>query len=435
MATYTSWGKHFLFEQDIKQLFWRNDLSFLENKSSTFLPYGLGRSYGDVCLNHKGTLLDTSCMNHLMQFDQESGKIVCEAGTSLEDLLKLTVPKGWFIPVTPGTKFVTVGGAIANDIHGKNHHFAGTFGKHVKQFELVRSNGERFLCTPKKNPELYRATIGGLGLTGLITWAEIQLIEIQSPYINSEVIKFTTLDRFHQLSEESDNTFEYVVAWVDCLAKWPNDGKGLFIRGNHHNGKFSKTPKLPHQYLSLPLHLPNRTLNKYSVKLFNKMFYLREREEHSKRLMHYDKFFYPLDRIDKWNRIYGKAGMFQYQFVLPERHIDMIVPLLQKISASGQASFLAVLKKFGHIPSPGMLSFPTKGITLALDFPNRGQTTLNLFKQLDEIVLDSGGKFYPAKDSVMTMESFIASYPKWENFVQYIDPQFSSSFWRRITKS
>jgi len=436
MAAYTSWGRHFHFKQYVKRLFWRHDdLSFMKDSEITMLPYGLGRSYGDVCLNEDGMLLDTAGMNHFMEFNTETGKITCEAGVSLEDLSRLTVPKGWFIPVTPGTKFVTIGGAIANDIHGKNHHAAGTFGAHVLRFELVRSTGERLICSAEEHPELYRATIGGLGLTGLITWAEIQLKPVQSPHIDSEVIKFTSLDEFYRISAESDETFEYTVAWVDCLADWPNEGRGLFIRGNHHTGDHKKGAELPKQYLSVPIHLPNMTLNRHTVKLFNKVFYARERKQHSKRLMHYDKFFYPLDRIDNWNRIYGKAGMYQYQFVLPEENLDAIVPVLQKIAESGQASFLAVLKKFGDVPSPGMLSFPFKGITLALDFPNRGRTTIDLLKSLDVIVLQNGGRFYPAKDSIMSPASFAASYPDWEEFAKHIDPQFSSSFWRRVSKS
>ena len=436
MAVYTSWGGHFHFKHYVRRLFWRHDdFSFMQDSDISMLPYGLGRSYGDVCLNEDGMLLDTAGMNHFIDFNTETGRITCEAGVSLEDLLRLTVPRGWFIPVTPGTKFVTIGGAIANDIHGKNHHAAGTFGCHVLRFELVRSTGERLVCSPEENPELYRATIGGLGLTGLMTWVEIQLKPVQSPHIDSEVIKFTSLDEFYRISAESDETFEYTVAWVDCLAEWPDNGRGLFIRGNHHEGTDKKGAELPRQYLSVPVNLPNFTLNRHTVKLFNKAFYARERQKHSKRLMHYDKFFYPLDRIDNWNRIYGKAGMYQYQFVLPEEQLDAIVPVLQKISESGQASFLAVLKKFGDVPSPGMLSFPFKGITLALDFPNRGRTTLDLFKKLDAIVLEHGGRFYPAKDSVMDPHAFAVSYPDWETFAQYIDPGFSSSFWRRVTKS
>ena len=431
---YLSWGRFPRVKQDFQKFLWRSDPFPKLKHSTSFLPYGMGRSYGDVCLNEGGTILPTSSMARFIAFDQESGTIRCDAGICLNDLLQFIVPRGWFVPVTPGTKFVTIGGMIANDVHGKNHHRVGTFGCHINCFELLRSDGSRQLCSQNENYELYSATIGGLGLTGLITWAEIRLKKIHGPYIDTESIRFGNLTEFFDLSQDSDNAWEYTVAWIDSLAKGNRLGRGMFMRGNHLATPASKKlPKIK-QKLTIPFDAPSNLLNKYSIKLFNAAYYRKQFRKIVHEPQHYDKFFYPLDGIGQWNRLYGKRGLLQYQCVVPiDSGYEVVSKILKECGKKGQGSFLSVLKIFGNIPSPGLLSFPREGVTLALDFPNRGLDTFLLLDTLDKIVTAAGGAVYPAKDARMASASFKSYYPNWNAFEKYIDPHFSSSFWRRVT--
>ena len=432
MKSFQSWGHIPVVQQTILKPVWRN-ISIPELDQTTLLPFGLGRSYGDSCLNNGGTLCVTSNLNHFISFDNVNGLLRCEAGVSLDEILKLVVPHGWFLPVTPGTKYVTVGGAIANDVHGKNHHVTGTFGCHVTQFELLRSDGSRLICSPENNPELFAATISGLGLTGLITWAEISLKKINSSFIDSETIRFSNINEFFELSNESDDDWEYTVSWIDCLAKGKDLGRGLFMCGRHADQTHElSTHKLAK--LVIPFAMPQFLLNSYSITAFNNIYYRKNSNKKRKQLVHYDPFFYPLDSISRWNNMYGKRGFYQYQCVVPiDDGVEITRKLLQTISDSKQGSFLSVLKKFGNIKSPGMLSFPREGITLALDFPNHGTDTLTLMEKLDKIVVAAGGAVYPAKDARMSAASFQQYYPQWHEFSKYIDPGFSSSFWRRVT--
>lgn len=437
--SYLSWGRCFRYAHRVRPLRWRtDDLSFLRGAEGSVLPYGCGRSYGDSCLNEGGTLLTTTGLNRFIAFDRETGVLRCEAGVTLEEVLALTVPAGWFLSVTPGTKFVTVGGAVANDVHGKNHHVAGTFGCHVRAFELARSDGSRYVCTPAQHAEWYRATIGGMGLTGLILWVELQLKHISSPAIDLETIKFTTLDEFFALSEESDQAFEYTVSWLDCLSRGSGAGRGIFGRGNHaapdpaRNGHARSTAG--HGLLRVPFDVPEFLLNHWTMQAFNWAVYHAQRPRVVRRRLAYEPFFYPLDAIHDWNRGYGRRGFFQYQFVMPTVHRPAFERVLDAIAESGDASFLVVLKKFGDVPSPGLLSFPAPGINLALDFPNRGPQTLALLERLDAIVIEHGGRLYPAKDARMSPHAFQASFPQWQAFAEYVDPKFSSSFWRRVTQ-
>jgi FAD/FMN-containing dehydrogenase len=375
-------------------------------------------------------------MNKFISFDKSTGVLSCEGGTTLDQILQLTVPCGWFLPTTPGTKFVTVGGAIANDVHGKNHHRAGTFGCHVRRFELRRSDGETLICSTGENPEWFQATIGGLGLTGLITWATFQLRAIDSSFISMESIKFGNLTEFFAISEDSDRDFEYTVAWIDALARGANLGRGIFMRGNHA-AKTSTHGLAVHgkQKLEIPVDAPNFLLNPVTVRGFNFAYYQKQQTKVKRSVTHYDPFFYPLDAIGKWNRIYGRRGFFQYQSLVPFTDgPEVSREMLSRIGRSGQASFLTVLKTFGRVSSPGILSFPRPGITLALDFPNNGQSTVKLFAELDEIVRNAGGRIYPAKDARMSAQDFQDAYSQWGFFARYIDPHFSSSFWRRVTK-
>jgi len=430
---YESWGRYPHVTQTAHPLFWRLD-GIPEMPGQTVLPYGLGRSYGDSCLNDGSALLLTRSLDHVIEFNAEKGLIRCEAGVSLDDVLQVILPHKWFLPITPGTKYVTIGGAIANDVHGKNHHCAGTFGCHVTCFELLRSNGERLICSPAQNRDWFEATIGGLGLTGLITWAEFKLRRVDNSMIEMESIKFRNLDEFFTISADSDAGFEYTVAWLDCLSRGDSLGRGIFMRGNHA-GPGIKTLE-PHQppKRTVPFDFPNAALNHFSIRAFNLLYYGRQWSKSVKTTVHYDPFFYPLDAINHWSRIYGKRGFFQYQFVVPQTPDQQAIrSILTRITASGQGSFLAVLKTFGAVKSPGLLSFPRPGITLALDFANQGAETLALFAELDRIVLAAGGRIYPAKDARMSARTFQESYPEWQRFRQWMDPQFSSSFWRRVT--
>jgi FAD/FMN-containing dehydrogenase len=394
------------------------------------LPFGMGRSYGDSCLNAGRDLVDCHRLNRILGFDEATGLVCCETGVSLADILEVFVPKGWFLPVTPGTSFVTVGGAIANDVHGKNHHCAGTFGAHVHQIALYRSDKGLIVCSSRENPEIFRATIGGLGLTGVIAWAEIQLKRVAGPWIDAESIPFESLKSFLDLSRESNDGFEYTVAWLDCFRK---NLRGIFFRGNHAAtlGKPFRRKRGPKLFLPLPEWI----LNPYSMRAFNTAFYAFHAATKHRAVVAYDQFFYPLDSIRQWNLLYGRHGFLQYQCVIPERNLVAFEELLDRIARSGMGSFLGVLKQFGSAPAAGMLSFPRPGLTIALDFAMRGEPTLNLMRSLDQVVMESGGALYPAKDARMSPALFETSFPNWRDFVPYMDPKMSSSFWRRVTGS
>lgn len=432
---YLSWGRYPRVEPaQVEYLRWQHDLPDLSQYEHTVLPFGNGRSYGDSCLNAGGVLLDVRGLNRFMHFDRENGVIRCESGVTMEDILALIVPEGWFIPVSPGTKYVTVGGAIANDVHGKNHHVSGTFGCHVRCFELLRSTGERLLCSPTENADLYRATIGGLGLTGLITWAEFDLKRIPTEYVDVENIQFHSISEFFELSEESHH-IDYTVSWLDTTARGEQMGRGVFQRGDFYDpplGDLKSNGGMPS--ITVPFDFPEFLLNPLTVRAFNELYYRKQITPEKRAITHYDPFFYPLDALDKWYHLYGRSGFLQYQFVLPYKDgYEPIEDIFRRIVHSGQASPLLVFKTFGDVESPGMLSFPRPGVTLALDFPFRGRRTLKLLDELDAIVFANGGALYPAKDARMSGESFRKSYPNWETFAKHVDPKFSSSFWRRIT--
>lgn len=433
-AGFTSWGRiPKASHAAVRRMHWRHD-PIPVDLGELVLPYGLGRSYGDICLNDGQVLLHTTALDHFIAFDQRSGELHCEAGVTLKDILNLVVPMNWFLPVTPGTKFVTIGGVIANDVHGKNHHCAGSFGNHVIRFTLRRSTGETLQCSRTENPELFSATIGGLGLTGLIVSAVIRLIRIASPFLESEKIPMRNIDEFFALSNASESGFNYTVAWIDSTAKGHQLGKGIFMRGNHAGSKpSSPTPGKPGDSIGVPVDMPNFILNRWSVAAFNRLYYALQSRSRGAALEHYDPFFYPLDSITNWNRVYGRRGFYQYQCVIPTREAEALKDILRLTARTGGGSFLSVLKVFGAIRSQGVISFPRPGATLALDFPNCGGGTLSLLERLDEIVLAAGGALYPAKDARMSGEMFKKSFPRWMEFAEYIDPAFSSSFWRRVT--
>jgi FAD/FMN-containing dehydrogenase len=435
--TVSSWGnlsrtKHALFG-----LHSRFDPFPQIGPGSSVLPFGNGRSYGDSCLNAGGALLETRALDRFIRFDREAGVLACEAGVLIADILPVVLAAGWFLPVVPGTSYVTVGGAIANDVHGKNHHRAGTFGRHVRRLELLRSSGERLQCSPAENPEWFCATVGGLGLTGAITWAELWLKRVPGPSVTVETLRFANLNQFFALCEEADRDFEYAFAWIDCIARGRQLGRGVLQRANHAQiavESASHRRTASSRRMSVPFVSPISMVNTGTLRVFNSVHYHLQRSNVRRQMVDYRSFFFPLDRVLNWNRLYGPHGFYQYQCVLPGPMAgDATAQLLETVALRRQGSFLAALKRFGSLSSPGMLSFPQAGVTVALDFPNRGARVERLFRELDDVVSLAGGRLYPAKDARMPGALFRSGYPRWREFARYIDPACSSSFWRRVT--
>lgn len=396
------------------------------------LAFGLGRSYGDSCINSHATQISTRRLNRLVKFDIERGILHCEAGVTLDEILQVSMPRGWFLPVLPGTRFVTLGGAIANDVHGKNHHRAGSFGCHVLSLTLLRSDGERYLCTQQENQQLFAATIGGLGLTGLIISAEVRLIRVDSDQMEVEDLAFSCLEEFSALSRDSVD-WDYTVSWIDTFARSGQLGRGIFSRARHGQRTGELNPGRSRPRIDVPFTPPVSLVNKWTVDVFNRAYFGYRKQSDGVQNMHYQPFFFPLDAIANWNRVYGKHGFYQYQCVVPHGGGEEAIKLLlTAVCRSGEASFLTVLKEFGNIRSPGLLSFPRPGLTLAIDFPNRGRKTIQLLASFDEIVQSAGGALYPAKDARMPANLFKSGYPDVHKFMSQLDPKFSSTFWRRI---
>ena len=431
-TSFESWGRYPVYNAEVRNLNWQADYpQTTRGVHHGVLPVGMGRSYGDVCLLKDGTLLKTTGMNRLLAFDPETGLLTAETGITLAQILDFSVAQGYFLPVTPGTKYVTLGGAIANDIHGKNHHIAGTFGCHVTQFELVRSDGQRLHCSPTENPDLFSATIGGMGLTGVMTWAQVRMKPIVTRKIDYEGIQYHGIDEFLDLTEKSQHV-EYTVSWVDVTSTGKNFCRGIFMQGDHSQVPGELKPS-PAPKLVFPIDLPPFALNSTTVGLFNTAFFHKQIKSRVTALQDYEPFFYPLDSVLKWNRMYGKEGLLQFQYAIPwENARQGTVAILREVAKSGLASFLAVLKAFGDVPSPGMMSFPKPGITLALDFPIRPEKSFALFDRLAEMTQEFGGRLYPAKDARMTAAQYQAFYPQWERFSRYKDPAITSSFWERV---
>jgi FAD/FMN-containing dehydrogenase len=413
---------------------WRDQPPALGDVPEPLLPSGCGRSYGDSGLNADGALIDATGLDRFIDLGDD-GLLRCEAGVTLAEILDLIVPRGWCLPVVPGTRWVTVGGAIANDIHGKNHHRLGTFGAHLTRLELARSSGERLICSAGSNPELFAATIGGLGLTGLILWAEIQLQRVAGPGIDEERIRFEGLDEFLAIAAE-DAQHEYTVAWVDCLSRGRHLGRGVYLRGAHHTLPAGWRPLAVGPQVQVPWDAPSALLNRLTISAFNALNYRRAPRGRSRRAVPFAPFFFPLDSIGDWNRLYGRRGFVQYQCVVPETAGgEAIREIMERVRTSREVPGLGVLKRFGTQQSPGLLSFPRPGLTLAVDLAFRGPSTLELLEGLDAVVRRAGGAVYPAKDARMSGESFRAFFPAWERFSRHMDPRFSSSFWRRVNGS
>ncbi|MEE9320266.1 MAG: FAD-binding oxidoreductase [Granulosicoccus sp.] len=408
-------------------------LHLLPGYGSTRLGFGNGRSYGDSCLNSAGELIDTQALDRLIEFDEHNGLLSAEAGITFSAILAVIVPKGWFLPVSPGTSRITLGGAIANDVHGKNHHADGSFGRFIEQMTLHRSDGSVSILSPTANSELFAATIGGLGLTGLISQATIRLIPISSAELDVHTEVFYGLDEFCDLSARFRDSHQYTVSWLDCASSGRQFARGVFLAANHGTTGSLEAPSLKARF-TMPFALPAQLLNRTTVRAFNTLYFHRHRPATgSVQRQSYPTFFYPLDGIEHWNRLYGRQGFHQFQFVVPSSEISNLEAILRRIVNSGMGSFLAVLKEFGDIPSPGLLSFPRPGLCLALDFAARGHKTTALVHELNETVLAAGGAVYPAKDRLMSASSFRQYFPAMDAFSRHVDPGFSSDFWRRVS--
>ena len=429
----TSWGRVQRAQHRVVRPHWRDELEPAVRAAAAdpgrALAVGLSRSYGDSGLNPDGALIVMTGLDRIHAFDAASGVIRADAGLSLDALIRFALPHGWFPPVLPGTRFVTLGGAIANDVHGKNHHRAGTFGRHVRRLGLLRTDGATRELAP--GDPLFAATVGGLGLTGVIAWAELQLSSVAGAWLDSEDVAFHRLDEFFDLADESEAGHEYTVAWIDCAVRGRAQGRGIFSRGSPSPDADRTLHKPPR--LFMPVDAPTWLLNPLTVRAHNLARFTAKALGQGRRRTHYDGFFFPLDAIGGWNRIDGRPGFFQYQCVLPtETARAGVAELLSQITRSGQGSFLAVLKTFGDLASPGLLSFPMKGATLALDFPNRGPETLSLLARLDDVVREGGGRLYPAKDGRISAAMFHAGYPRLAEFARHVDPGLASGFWRRV---
>ncbi|HZB44717.1 MAG TPA: FAD-binding oxidoreductase [Pyrinomonadaceae bacterium] len=404
---------------------------------------GQGRSYGDAAMSADGAVMLTERLNRFLSFDEETGVLRAEAGATLAEVLAVFLPRGWFPPVTPGTKFVSLGGALAADVHGKNHHRDGTLGAHVTELELALADGTRRRCSPERDAELFWATVGGMGLTGIITEVSLKLARVESAHVVVRHNAARDLDALLELLADEEHDERYSVAWVDSLARGRALGRGVLMTGRH--ASLAALPrdiaeplalKSPRR-LGLPFDLPSWVLNPLSVSAFNELYFRRQGARDVPFVTDCESFFYPLDRVGDWNRLYGARGFVQYQCVLPPATARGALRLLfEELSRTRRASFLAVLKRFGA-EGRGLLSFPFEGYTLALDLPVTGADLFALLDRFDELVLEHGGRVYLAKDTRLKPDSFRAMYPRfteWLRVKQRFDPEdrFSSDLSRRL---
>ncbi|HJW18208.1 MAG TPA: FAD-binding oxidoreductase [Flavisolibacter sp.] len=416
-----NWGNFPVMESEEKSFSFSEQIKDSVKQSDSIIARGNGRCYGDASLEK--CTLSTLKFDKILFFDADQGIFECQSGITLDKILEVIVPKGWFLPVTPGTKYITVGGAVASDVHGKNHHVDGSFSAHVLEMDVLLSSGETLTCSTTQYPDLFWATCGGMGLTGIITRIRFDLKKIETSYIKQKQIKAENLEEVLRLFEEYQH-YTYSVAWIDCLKKGQNFGRSILMLGEHASlqdldAKQRMEPlKVPaKKQISFPFNLPSFVLNQFTVKAFNFLFYGKNLKKEINNVVSYEPFFYPLDAILHWNRGYGKKGFLQYQFVLPLESKQGLIEILHRISNAGMGSFLAVLKVFGE--QNDLISFPKKGYTLALDFPVRA----NLFPfldELDKIVLQYNGRLYLSKDARMNADVFWKSYENANEFKDII---------------
>lgn len=406
------WGRYPIVDAQV----WRprsiGECLGLQRQQYPLIASGQRRSYGDSSL--APLVLETRYLDRFQAFDPDSGLLRCAAGVTLDEIIRCFLPRGWFLPVTPGTRFVSLGGAIASDVHGKNHHLDGSFSGHVEDIDLLLGNGERVRVSRTEHAELFAATCGGMGLTGIILGSSLRLKRVASASIVETTLKAADLASVLALFDEHADS-PYSVAWIDCQARGARLGRSLLMLGAHAATGLEPVRIGPAP--AVPFDMPRSLLNRYTVGAFNALYHAQVGARGRVRTQPLLRYFYPLDGIAHWNRLYGRDGFLQYQFVLPrEGGAAGLRRVLERVSASGEASFLAVLKAFG--PGNGHpLSFPREGYTLALDF-HRNERVLRMLDALDRIVLEHGGRLYLAKDARMSEATFKAGYPLWEAFEQ-----------------
>ncbi len=397
------------------------------------LVIGNLRSYGDQALNADGHYIQALRCDRILNIDLERQCVTAECGASIDSIQRRLAPLGFALPVTPGTALLTVGGAIANDVHGKNHHTEGTFGCHVQELELIRTDGVTLVCSPQHNAPWFAATIGGLGLTGAISRATVRIRKISSPLLDVDARRFANLDEFFALDAERAAGHEYSVAWIDCLAKGRSLGRGIYSVANHAAAQTRKDAEYPSRSkaLAVPFSPSWSPVNATTLSIFNAIY--RRAHSTARRQVHFARWLYPLDAVHAWNKLYGKSGFFQFQCVVPRADArDAISSMLAQIASSAQGSFLTVLKNFGDRVSPGLMSFPMPGTTLALDFPNLGQKTRALLSALYETAAAAGGRVYLAKDACSPSGSVERTYPNLARFKNFLDPGMESLLAQRL---
>lgn len=440
----SGWGRAPVEECDVYRPEVRSEFERIvtDAPQASLTPRGCGRSYGDASLNESGAVVLSERLDHMISFDESSGVLRCEAGVTLAEIIEHLLPRGFFFPVTPGSKTVSIGGGIAADVHGKNHHSSGSMSEWVDRFSLLTATGDVLECSREENREVFWATVGGMGLTGVILEADMRLKRVDSAFMEADYERVPDVDSLLSRMAESDEDYDYAVAWVDSLATGAGLGRSVLMRANH-----APIGSLPPSWQDRPLTeprksrpgvpftLPDLTLNPLSMKAFNTVFYGMHRTE--RKIVGCDSFFYPLDAVGHWNRAYGSRGVLQYQCVIPDAHgREGTIRILEALNRLGIGSFLTVLKSLGP-SSSGLLSFPMEGKTLALDVPFTGPSVIEALRSLDEIVLEYGGRVYLAKDSCMTRSAFKQMYPRLEEFKKIraeLDPEsrFASSLARRL---
>jgi decaprenylphospho-beta-D-ribofuranose 2-oxidase len=383
---------------------------------------GLGRSYNNAAQNSGGLVIEMTGLNRILDLDPARGTVTCEAGVSLEQLMRASLPAGWFVPVSPGTRQVTIGGAIAADVHGKNHHKAGSFARHVQWFDLLLPDGQELRVTPASHPELFWATAGGMGLTGVVTRASVQLTPVETSSLLVDTVRTDDLDQTMACLAEADERYGYTVAWLDCLATGAHLGRSVVTSGDFAaredlpaRARLDPLAFNPPGWVRAPAACPPGLVNRYTVALANEAWYRKAPRRREGEIQSIGAFFHPLDGIRNWNTVYGPAGFRQYQFVVPFGQEPVLRRVLEQISAARAPSFVTVLKRFGP-GDDGYLSFPLPGWTLALDFPARTPGLAELLRRLDEDVLAAGGRVYLAKDSRVSQETLEAMYPRLPEF-------------------
>jgi decaprenylphospho-beta-D-ribofuranose 2-oxidase len=434
----SGWGRYRLVEALLSRPDCLRDVRIPDQ--GTLICRGEGRSYGDASISSRGLTVITSSLSNICRFDASTGVVVAEAGTTFGDLLSHVVPHGWFPPVTPGTKRVSLGGAVAADVHGKNHHHDGSIGSHVLELDLILADGRRVVCSPQRNAELFWATVGGMGLTGMIATVTLQLIPIETSSISAQHFKAPNLETTFRWLEDREHDDQYTVAWVDCLSRGRSLGRSILIRGHHARrdemGARDLSVKARTSY-RIPVNIRSSMVTPLSARVFNFLYYVVQGRKTAPFLVDYDRFFYPLDMVTNYNLVYGRRGFLQYQFMIPHGRAEEGVRLiLERFVNTQRGIYLAVLKRFGSA-NPGPLSFPDKGYTLALDLPMTGGNLLKQLDEMDDIVLTFGGRVYLAKDARLTPERFRPMYPRlneWLRVKQAVDPswRFNSDLASRL---